>query len=168
MVNQKIEFNTEDLKHAFELHYNSQYPIRSKFMLISGVVLLLLGVFFLINDPFENLPYVKYTLVGLGAFYIVFYFYRKNKLVDRAVKSFNFLGKYDLVVNKEYFGVKGAKGISYKKWQEYTHAAENNFCILLYFGETQFYIIPKRVFSQADLKILHEQMKLHISKIIKK
>jgi hypothetical protein len=39
---------------------------------------------------------------------------------------------------------------------------------LLYFGETQFYIIPKRVFSQADLKILREQMKKHIGKIIQK
>jgi hypothetical protein len=169
MISTKLSFSKDEIREAFDLHYAANYPIRSKLMIFSGIGLLLVGLWLTLQpDVVRDLPYLKFVFLGLGLFYIAFYFYRKKVLIDSAAESPSLAGEHFVKIDEEQVSYKNPDGIASKKWTNFRKAISNQNTYLLYFGDTQFFILPKKHFSQQDIKNLNELISKNIEEHIQK
>jgi hypothetical protein len=169
MIQTRLSFTKEDIKNAFDLHYASNFPIRSKLMIISGIGLLLTGFLLTVKpDIVDGLPYLKFVFMGLGVFYIVFYFYRKKVLIDTAHESPSLAGEHLVTINEESVSYKNPDGVAMKKWSDFRKAVVNQDTILLYFSDNQFFILPRKLFNQTEIKNIQDLISKNIEDFVQK
>ncbi|MGB1248609.1 MAG: hypothetical protein ACPG4Z_06965 [Chitinophagales bacterium] len=163
MITVETEFTREDIKNAIELHYNHKFPIKSKLMLIVGFLMVVAGLSMtFMGWPVEQ-PYLKFLFVGIGIFYIGYYFYRKKQMLDRAAKNSSLVAKHKISVSENSVSFLGEKGKSEKKWAEIEDKAVDEKTILLYFTVDQFYILPKRMYNADELKTVEDTIAKNMS-----
>lgn len=159
-----IGFSKKDISKAFELHYNTKHPIKSRLMLLTGVAILLLGfIMFYLNFP-ERPEFLKHLIVLSGFGYIILYFYRRKKLFERASKLKTFEGQFTFDVNN--------KGISFGKeskaskclWEDIRDVVKDEYSILFYFGIGKFYILPLEQLNATQRIDVNEMIKKHNGK----
>lgn len=169
MVSARFSFNKEDIRNAFDLHFLANYPVRSKLMLISGVILVLIGLVLTVKpDIVTDLDYLKFVFFGIGLFYVLFYFYRKKVLVENALQSPSLEGEQLFTANENEVSFKTHKGVAGRPWDKLNKAVVSNESILLYFSDNQFFIVPKRIFNQKDAQAVESLAKKHIENFIQK
>lgn len=149
MISKNVNYIKDDFKSAFSLHYSSSFPIRSRLMLVLGIILLLIGVVLF----FANIavfPYLKFIFLAMGVFYLAFYFYRKSGIVDNAMRNAGLSGEHTITISDNGVNFEGEKGLSEQNWNAITHCNEDASSWLIYFSPSQFYIVPKRLYSAEE------------------
>lgn len=137
-----ISFNQIGLKQAFKQHYDTKYPIKSRAMLIFGVLTMLIGFLFFYLDFPKNPEYFKHIIVFAGFIYVLFYFYRRKKLYERASAQKTFDGNFTFELNNKGLTFGKEDKISRCTWQQIEDIIKDESNILFYFGKDKFYILP--------------------------
>lgn len=156
-----ISFSKDNLMKAFKLHYNTKHPVSSRAMLIVGSIIMISGFFLFYIDFPKNPEYLKHVIVLAGFAYIVLFFYRRDKLYERASNQKSFEGDFTFDLNKK--GISFGKGgrASQCNWSEIIEIVEDEETILFYFGKSKFYILPLEHINETQLsdvrKIISKQ-----------
>lgn len=153
----EIKYTSEDIQKAFDLHYSKQFPLRSKMLLLLGLILLLTAIYFFFA-PLENYPSMKWIFTLLGFFYIGFYFYRKRSMVKLAMKNPTIKDMRKIILSKGTIRFEGEKGYSEQEWKNFQEFHENDDAILVYLSKHNFFILPKRNFSKEQISFTLEQL----------
>ncbi|MCB9226657.1 MAG: YcxB family protein [Chitinophagales bacterium] len=160
MFTKNFSYTHADIEQAFNLHYAKKYPIRSKLLLILGVLLLVLFlVFFVAKSMSSTLPQLKWLLLVMGLFYIGFYFFRKKSIVKRAMLNPTINQMESISINKEVLKLKGKNGEGDIAFSTITETEEDENSFLLYFTTSNFLIIPKRLLNAQELNELKSYLK---------
>lgn len=148
-----FNYTKEDVMKAFELHFAKKFPLRSRLMLILGVLVLLASlVFFFVSVP--AYPNMKWIFLFMGIFYIGFYFYRKRVMVNMAMKNPTISDMGSMQITNQHITFSGDKGSSEQAWSNFTDILEDDSSVLLYLSKQNFFILPKRCFSEDELNII--------------
>lgn len=154
-----ISFSKESLTEAFKLHYNKKHPIRSRLMLIVGLILIATGFLFVgINFP-KNLPLLKHIITLVGLAYVLLFFYRRKKLFERASNQKTFQGEFTFELNKKGLSFGKKEGVSKCAWNKITDVVQDENSILFYFGKDKFYILPLKELSTEQNEDANQQIK---------
>jgi hypothetical protein len=152
-----LNYTVGDIEKAFDLHYAKQFPLRSRLLLILGVVLLFTSfVFFFIKQGV--LPSMKWIFALMGVFYIGFYFYRKRSLVNLAMKNPTIRDMRKIELKDKYIRFSGEKGYSEQEWPNFKEIHEDNQSILLYLSKHNFFILPKRYFNREAVIFIKQKV----------
>lgn len=155
-----ISFSKESLTEAFKLHYNTKFPVRSRMMLVFGVLTLLLGLVFFFTGFPKNPEYLKHIVVLAGFSYIGLYFYRRSQLFKRAAAQKTFQGEFTFELNNKGIAFGQNDRISRCEWEKIEEVIQDEQNILFYFGKDKFYILP--------LEKLNAEQKTKTQEIINK
>jgi uncharacterized protein YneF (UPF0154 family) len=152
-----FNYTRDDVLKAFELHFAKKFPLRSRLMLILGAAVLI-GSLVQFIVPFIAYPNMKWILLLMGVFYIGFYFYRKRIMVNLAMKNPTIadMGSMEFSLDKIRFS--GEKGASEQVWSNFIDLIEDENSLLLYISKQNFFILPKRCFSDEDLNLIRSSM----------
>lgn len=133
-----VIFSAKALKNAFKLHYDTIYPVRSRLLLLFGLVTWIVGLIFIYFDFPHNYEYLKYLVVIVGLFYVAMYFYRRKKLFERATNQNTFKGEFTFEINDKgiFFGKKDQ--ISICEWNRITNIVKDEDNILFYYSKDSF------------------------------
>lgn len=137
-----ISFSQPALEQAFKLHYNTKHPLKSRVMLIFGVLIILIGFFLFYLDFPKNPEYLKHIIVFAGLVYILFYFYRRKKLYERAAAQKTFQGNFTFELNNKGLAFGKEDKASKCTWTQIEEILQDENNILFYFGKDKFYILP--------------------------
>lgn len=163
MFTKSFSYTNTDIEQAFNLHYAKKYPIRSKLLLIIGVLLLIVFLMlFLIKSLSTALPQFKWLFLLMGLFYIAFYFYRKKSIVKRAMLNPTISQMESITVKKDGIQLKGKNGEGNVAYNSIAELEEDENSLLLYFTKSNFLMFPKRLFTVAELSELKSNAKKHI------
>lgn len=157
MISKKLLYTAEDIGQAFDLHYANKFPIRSRLILLFGVLLLLIFfiLFFIPTSPNNipgNVPKYQWLFLALGVFYILFYFYRKKSIVKLALRNPTLKDMETIELHEHFIRLKGKNGESNVPYVDFKEVGEDDNSLLLYFTKNNFLIIPKRIFNSQELK----------------
>ena len=153
-----LNYEIADIEKAFDLHYNKQFPFRSKLLLLLGVILLISSfVFFFVQ--FGPYPSMKWIFALMGFFYIAFYFYRKRTMVKLAMKNPTIRDMRKVELLDQHIRFSGEKGYTEQDWQLFKELHEDEFSILLYLSKHNFFILPKRFFDAAEIDFIKTKIK---------
>lgn len=159
-----IRFSKEGLTEAFKLHYNTKYPLKSRMMLIFGLLTLVLGLVFFILDFPKNPPLLKHIIVLAGLVYIGLYFYRRNQLYKRAASQKTFQGNFTFQLNEKGIAFGQNERVSRCEWNKIEALIEDESNILFYFGKDKFYILPLLGLNSAQKALTKEIINTHYGK----
>lgn len=153
-----LEYKRSDIEKAFDLHYNKQFPVRSKLLLVLGFILIVASFVLLVSN-FAYASNLKWIFALLGAFYIGFYFYRKKTMVNLAMKNptISNMKKAELTENEIVF--IGSNGYSKQEWGFFKQMFIDEFSLLLYLDKHFFFIIPISALSQEQLSFIQSKIK---------
>lgn len=151
-----ITFTKEGLTQAFKLHYNINYPVKSRAMLLMGALLLLVSLLMMFLNWVPQLPFLKYLLLLIGFAYIGLYFFRRKQLFERASAQKTFQGNFYFEVNSKGIHFGKANKVSRCAWQDITQIIEDQYNILFYFGKDKFYILPLKDISAEQKKMVEQ------------
>lgn len=144
-----IKYTHSDLESAFNLHYAKKFPIRSKLLLILGVVLFIAGLgLFFVEMP--KLGSLKWLFFFMGLFYVGFYFYRKGSLIKMAMKNPTIKDMKKVAFNDQTIRFEGDGGFFEQEWSKFNEAFEDDKSILMYMSKHNFFIIPKRLMNKEQ------------------
>lgn len=154
-----IEFNytQEDVKNAFELHFLKKFPIRSRLMLIMGVVVLAASMV-LVVFPVKAYPNMQWLFLLMGVFYIGFYFYRKRVIVNLAMKNPTIKDMNNMTLQRGSIKFAGEKGESEIPWSAFKETLEDDHSVLLYLSKQNFFILPKKYFKREQLDMIYSSL----------
>lgn len=152
-----LTYTKEDVEKAFNLHYNKQFPFRSKLLLILGVILLLTAfVFVFINQ--DIFPSMKWVFALMGIFYIGFYFYRKRTMVNLAMKNPTIKDMRKVELKESHIRFSGEKGYSEQEWSNFIEIHADEFSTLLYLSKHNFFILPSRCFDETASRFIQDKI----------
>jgi len=153
-----IDYTKADLAAAFNLHYAKKFPIRSKLLLFLGLFLFVLGaVLFFI--PIDRLGNMKWIFFLVGLFYIGFYFYRKNSLINMALKNPTIKDMEKLAFTEKNIRFEGKKGFFEQDWDKFEEIHQDEDSTLLYSSKHNFFIIPSRILNDDEKNKLNNILK---------
>lgn len=156
-----ISFSKEGLSDAFKLHYNTKYPLKSRMMLIFGVLTLFVGLSFFLLDFPKNPPLLKHIVVLAGFVYIGLYFYRRIQLFKRAAAQKTFQGKFTFELNNKGIAFGQNDSVSRCEWDKIEDLIEDEKNILFYFGKDKFYILPVYELNESQILNTKELINKH-------
>lgn len=157
-MQEDIQYTKEDIQKAFDLHYSKQFPIRSKMLLLLGLILLVTAIFFFFSPP-AKFPALKWLFTLMGFFYIGFYFYRKRTMVNLAMKNPTIKDMRKIKLTEEHIRFEGEKGYSEQLWGNFKEFYHNEDALLIYLSKHNFFILPKRSLSEKSLHFALEKLK---------
>lgn len=144
-----ISYTAEDIENAFDLHYAKKFPIRSRLVLFLGIILLLAALV-LLFVPNPAFPKLKWLLLFVGFFYVGFYWYRKRTMVKMAMNNPTIARMKALNFNHNNLFLIGDAGQSEWQWNDFVEAIVNENVALLYLSPHNFFILPKRFFTNEQ------------------
>jgi cation transport ATPase len=153
-----LSYTKEDIEKAFDLHYNKQFPFRSKLLLILGVILLLTAFVFVFVHV-GAFPSMKWIFALMGIFYIGFYFYRKRTMVNLAMKNPTIRDMCKIELTEAHIRFSGEKGYSVQEWDKFNEIHSDEFSTLLYLSKHNFFILPSRCLEAMDKSFIEGRIK---------
>ena len=154
-----FNYSQEDVKKAFELHFLKKFPIRSRLMLIMGMVVLGVSLVLFVF-PVEAYPNMQWLFLLMGIFYIGFYFYRKRVMVNLAMKNPTIKDMSSMTIQDDSIKFAGEKGGSEIPWAAFKDTLEDDYSVLLYLSKQNFFILPKKYFNQEQLTIIRSALQV--------
>lgn len=144
-----LNYTKADLEAAFNLHYAKKYPVRSKLLLILGLLLFVGGIaLFFVQMP--KLVNLKWLFFFMGLFYVGFYFYRKSSLIKLAMKNPTIKDMKKISFSDKSIRFEGDAGFFEQEWDKFIEAYQDENSILLYLNKHNFFIIPKHVMTKEQ------------------
>jgi hypothetical protein len=137
----KIEFQKKQVIAGLRYHFIKQNEIKwlMIFVNVYAVVTAFLLYYKKIRPELFLLGSVLWILLMLFFWYLLpYYFYRKTKM---------FHEPWVLHFNQEGGEMESTIGNAAWKWNEVTHFFESPYFVHLYFGQKQFFILPKLDFD---------------------
>lgn len=153
-----LNYTQQDIEKAFDLHYNKQFPLRSKLLLILGVVLLLTALFF-VFIPEGVFPSMKWIFALMGIFYIGFYFYRKRTMVKLAMNNPTIRDMRRIEFHDTHIHFSGEKGYSKQEWSNFIEVHSDEASTLLYLSKHNFFILPNRCLDAIAKEVIQNKVK---------
>ena len=164
-VSLTFRYLESDFVRAFRAHCRT----RLRLPLDVAVVLLGIGVgIYLWRSPNQHwlgvgcvVLSVLFALMLIAAFTVIplFIFRREPKFRD----------EYSLTFSPEGIHFRTASIDSQLQWSLYTRALTDSYSYVLYYGSTQFTVIPKRIFSNADQQQDFDRLlSQHVSQIVRR
>lgn len=152
-----FNYSQEDVKRAFDLHFLRKFPIRSRLMLILGVLVLGASLVLFVV-PMESYPNMKWVFLLMGVFYIGFYFYRKRVMVNLAMKNPTIKDMNSMTLSEATIKFAGEKGESDIPWSAFKDSLEDEYSFLLYLSKQNFFILPKKHFTEDQLSLIRSAL----------
>jgi len=160
-INVNITYTADDLQKSYTLHFKKIYPIKSKLLIVFGVLIIALGIVMLsLKDIFNETGWLAYFYVIFGMFAIIYHFWQYATIGRRMFKKLpDFRHAFHYVISDEGIQTASATASSDVKWEHYKMAVITDDLILLYPNKLRYNLFPKRFFSERDFRNLHEKVK---------
>jgi O-antigen/teichoic acid export membrane protein len=156
-----IQFTPEDLQKAYSLHFKKTNPIRSRIVLILGIILVFLGILLAVLQSMAGIiTWISWFFVIYGIL-IVTYYYRKIGRMGKAAfkKLVEFHFPFSFTITSESVRTVGKTITSDSTWDHYQFAVVTEQMILLYPNTMRFVLLPKKYFSDAEFDQLNDWVK---------
>ena len=154
-IEAKIQLTAKDKERAID--YN--YFVRRKLVLIDVIFFLLLAVI-LITLKYSGLVDVPAVLIylsyGIIALLAVFFLFIKMMAGAGGVGPTRRVSMTEEGLTTK---VSGEKKEFFVRWEDFSHKAKTKNYFFLYPDATQFLILPKRYFSEEEIKRIGEYIK---------
>ncbi|MBI4931741.1 MAG: YcxB family protein [Bacteroidetes bacterium] len=153
-----IKYSPEDLQKSYELHYKVYYPVRSKLLLILGILLIVVGgLLFFIDYIRQESEWLSWFYIVLGGLSVVYHFWKISTMGKKMFRRMpDFQASHNFIINDAGVNGKSATMSSEVKWEHYKEAVLASEMILLYINPFRFNIFPKKFFKNGEFEKLKE------------
>jgi len=165
-INVEIQYTPEDLQIGYTLHFKKLYPIRSKMLIVFGVLLIVLGVLMIVlKSVFNNANWLPVFYIVFGATTTIYHFWQYGTMGKRIYKKLpDFQQPFDYTISDDGIATKSTSMSSDVKWDHYKKAVITDDILLLYPNKFRFNLFPKRFFKENDFELLKNKIEsLNIS-----
>jgi hypothetical protein len=153
-VHLSFRYTELDYARALRSHYATHLRVRRDIVVI--VVLAGIGIYLWQLPDFHSLGVAAVVgSVGIAAMILAAFVVVPPLAFRRQLK---FRDEYSLTFSAAGIHFRTAHIDSQLEWMLYSRASIDRHSYLLYYGTTQFTIIPKRVFQSADERQAFEQL----------
>jgi hypothetical protein len=169
----QIQYTPEDLQRAYEAHLFSYYPIRTRLLLIFGVISVLYFIFalvlYLIRDDAYSFSFQFFFLL-YGIAMILYYRWKINRMGKTIFKQLDdFKAPMDFTISEELVYVSTSNGTSANRtWNSFIKVLIMKDMILLYPNQINFLFFPANYFSVSDFENLKKLAKAKINDVLEK
>ena len=156
-INVDIKYTPVDLQKSYELHYNVYYPVRSKLLLILGILLAVVGLLLicLSNMLDQNDGWLGKLYMVLGVLAILYHFWKISTMGKKMFdKMPDFQLPYQVTINSSGICIKSTTVSSEVAWEHYTEAVVTANMILVYTNPFKFNIFRKTAFTDEQFERL--------------
>jgi len=160
-INVDITYTAADLQKSYTLHFKKMYPVKSKLLIIFGILIIALGTAMLLfKDIFNNAGWLAWFYVIFGVVAIIYHFWQYSTIGRRMFKKLpDFKHAFHYIITEEGIQITSVTVSSDLKWEHYHKATITDDMILLYPNKFRYNLFPKRFFSDRDFKILQAKVK---------
>lgn len=154
-----IQYSSDDLQKAYQLHYRKGYPISSRLLMILGVISLIIGSALLLYSYlwlfFTN--WFAWFLVVYGILVVLFYYWRFYTMGQRMFKKMpDFEHPYHYTFSEKGIKAESTHINSDNNWEYYIRCVITDDMILLYPNKFRFNFFARRHFSDEQFKTLQQ------------
>lgn len=148
----EITYTADDLQKSYKAHFNRQYPIRSKLVLILGILLIILGILLIaIENATNKSEILGISYAGLGVASILYFFWNSNTLGKRMYKKMpDFRLPYHYKITTESILITNKNITTEVKWEHFTNSLITDDMILIYPNKFRYNLFPKRYFTDEQ------------------
>ena len=160
-IEKSILFTSDDLQLAYTTHFRKMYPVRSRLLLIIGIISFLIGALLLIFQFFSKVSdytnWASWFLLCYGLI-IIFLFYFNLKRIGKRMysKMPDFKTPFQYKFTAENIEVKAENVNSDNKWEHYQTALISAEVIMVYPNKFRFSLFPKKYFTEEEFSQLKQ------------
>jgi hypothetical protein len=160
-INVDITYTAADLQKSYTLHFKKMYPVKSKMLIIFGILIISLGaIMLLLKSAFNDTDWLPWFYVIFGVLAIIYHFWQYATIGKRMFKKLpDFKHAFHYVITDEGIQTASATASSEVKWEHYHKAIITDDLILLYPNKFRYNLFPKRFFLERDFKALYTKIK---------
>ncbi len=152
----EILYTPEDLQKSYQIHFNKMYPIRSKMVLILGILLVVLGILLaLLEHTGSRSLLLGTSYIFLGFIAVGFYFWNRATIGKRMFKKLpDFSYPYIYTIGDEGLLVTSKNITTEVKWAHFWKAVICTDMILIYPNKFRYNLFPKKYFTPEQFEQL--------------
>jgi hypothetical protein len=169
----RIQYSEEDLQKAYEAHFYSYHPFKTRLLLILGVLCIGYSLFLIIIALVRNEDQVKSYSVAFLVYGVIITLYYKWKMsrmgknIFRKVKEFEAPLSYH--ISQDFVRVVAGNGTSTEmSWNSFTKALIKKDMLLLYPNQINFLMFPSGHFQSAEFEELKKLVKNKVPAVLEK
>jgi len=166
-IEKTILFTSEDLHLAYTTHFRKMYPVRSRLLLIVGLLSFLVGAMLLTFQLFsarhDYTNWASWFLLGYGLIIALLYFYNLQRIGKRMyAKMPDFKNPFHYKFTSENIEVNAENVDSNNNWEYYQSALISSNVIMIYPNKFRFSLFPKKYFSEEEFAQLKDWIKAKV------
>ena len=158
-IEKTILFTPGDLQLAYSTHFRKAYPIRSRLLLIVGVISFIIGLILLVFQFYAGgMNYTNWAawfLLCYGVVIAVLYFYNLRNIGKRMYSKMpDFKNPFNYIFTPDSIQVKSENVNSTNNWEYYQSALISPEVIMIYPNKFRFSLFPKKYFTEEEYQTL--------------
>lgn len=158
-IEKTILFTPDDLQMAYTTHFSRMYPVRSRLLLLVGLVSFLVGAVLLIFQFMSGAKttsgWASWFLLFYGVLIAILYYYNLKRIGKRMyskMPDFRFPFSYTFSADK--IVVKGENVDNSNNWEYYQSALVAPEVLMIYPNKFRFSLFPKKYFTDEEFEQL--------------
>ena len=154
-IEKTVQYTAEDLQWAYSLHYQKKYPMRSKLMLITALVSIVVGVA-MVNvsvaiPSAQESSWISWFFLCYGLMILVMYYMNFKNIGKRIYqRSPDFQKPFHYTISETNLEVKTESFHGNNEWTHYTSAMLVSDVLLLYVNKYRFNFLLKKLFTDEE------------------
>jgi hypothetical protein len=151
-----INYTADDLQRSYTMHFKKLYPVKSKLLIIFGILIIGLGTTMLfLKGVFVDSESLAWFYVVFGFIAIAYYFWQYGTIGRRMFKKLpDFHSPFHYEISDQGIKTTSKTIDSDVKWDHYKRAIITDDMVLLYPNNLRYNLFPKRFFSGNDFDLL--------------
>jgi hypothetical protein len=169
----RIQYTEEDLQKAYEAHFYSYHPFKTRILLILGILCIGYSLFLISIALLANKDQIKsYSLAFLFYGIIVTIYYkwkmgRMGKNMFKKMKEFEKPVSYH--ISEDFVRVATGNGASSDmSWSSFTKALIKKDMLLLYLNQINFLMFPSSHFQPSEFEELKGLLRKKVTEVLEK
>jgi hypothetical protein len=169
----RIQYTEEDLQKAYESHFFSYHPVRTRILLIMGVLCfasaLLLVIIAQVQNQGQGVSFgLSFLIYGAG---MILYYIRKisrmGKNIFKQVPEFG--APFSFYISSGNVHTSTAKGTyAERSWSSFSKALITKDMVLLYLNQINFLMFPSVHFTPSEFEKLEDMVRNKVSNVMEK